>query len=208
MGKQHPQNKLHKLYRSGLALLSVLILFGIGVRILFPEVRMDPALFLTEYMKFLGTLVTVMVGWALVHIFWETQERVRKNSELRKSLIKTLDRFIRLNLETTELLDFNETGKTLEERDKYVEANINRQRDLVHTVNLIRDHYYAVLISDIDLETSLNRFINEIDQRFRVFNEKPYDHLRKIDTAMRQCLVEIGKICQQFQMELKEEGNS
>ena len=189
------ESKVRTLYFVVGVLLVFLFLVGVCIRVWFPNVEFEPAAFLTEYLKFLATLVTVVVGWALVHILWETLEKARKSSELRSSLLETLDRLKRLNTETMELIDSNSTGKTLEEREKYVEANINRQRDLVHTLDLIRDHYYLINASDVHFESKLSRFLAEIKHDFSVIEKKPYDRLRNIDETTKKSLMQIGKAC-------------
>jgi hypothetical protein len=150
------------------------------IRLRYRWVHFVPELFITEYLKFLGSIVSVTFGWVLVQVLWTSRERALRTTQLLTSTSGLLDKLIRLNLDTAELLSPIHDRWTVAERDQYVYANINRQRDLIdsfvalHSQLLLSSHTPPALVLRYD------DFIEELSLNLTALTQAPYDHIRNV----------------------------
>lgn len=158
-----------------------------------PEVALNPALFLTEYLKFGGTLLAATLGWFLVHVLWSGHQQSSRQTAFRLLVLAIMDRLIRINLETMEMLDSSYTKQSLEARDKYVEANINRHVDILDTLKALAEDYHRFAPPDPILSHALRSFLSSSSVSLTQVLAQPYNHLRSITPESQECLASIGR---------------
>ena len=85
--QRHPRERTRWSRCVLLVTLAVLLLPFIIVHILhWGEMEFQPAQFLTEYSKFVGTLLGIGVSFGLIQLYWTTKEQARRRARLLAGL--------------------------------------------------------------------------------------------------------------------------
>jgi hypothetical protein len=100
----------------------------------------DPSEFMTDYIKFLGGLLSLLFGFVLVNVYWERRLESDRAYRLRRLLLLHLDLISRLCWETGHTLDRHVvTREESIQRDHEVFSNKNRLADAGATVASLFD---------------------------------------------------------------------
>lgn len=117
---------------------TITLIVVITTSYLYPEIIFAPHIFINEYLKFIGTLISVILGWFLIHVIWMSQ--LNKNAyELKKNIVLGfLDVIAINNSETIQLIA--DSNESIQYRDSQVKNNVKRQFD---QIQLLFDFTYT-----------------------------------------------------------------
>jgi len=116
----------------------------------------DPSEFMTDYIKFLGGLFSLLFGFILVNVYWERRLESERAYKLRHLLLLHLDHISRLCWETGHLLDKHiATREESTRRDQEVYSNKNRLTDAGSTIASLFDAIASTRDEQLIEETSV-----------------------------------------------------
>ena len=146
-----------------LAILAVVLLIPPTAIILiyWKDVQFDPSLFVNGYIEFFGTLTSILFGFVLVQIYWETRmdrERARRARHLFLSHLREIGEISAETLGT-----HDEHATTPDEHDHIesrVRTGINRMQDASWSVTRFIEDWRTT--SDEELTTQLTLFMRDV----------------------------------------------
>lgn len=188
--------------------ISVLIIFGLIIfGTLNDKIEIDAPVLMTEYWKFIGTLLTIIFGWVLVNVLWQSREYSKRQQGIKATMIMIIDAIGKKNIETMELINGDGHTMSVGEKSKYIESNIHRQRDMFETLCIVYENLLNNSVVDSHTRQLITSFINDINEEFNKINTEDYKEIRNIKQPLIESLIYIGKSCEKVKTQLLEEQN-
>lgn len=132
------------------------------------QLSFTPSSFLDEYLKFIGSLITVFLAFYLVEVFWASERGMKKAEQIRKLFILKLDSVSDLVTKTNrELTIPKATSEEALKRDEKILVSL-KNLDLVRQdVTKMIDEHGAAISEDNNLEAELFKYLEEVDPVIR-----------------------------------------
>lgn len=132
------------------------------------QISFAPSSFLDEYLKFIGSLVAVLLAFYLVEVFWASERGIRKAGQIRKLFILKLESVSDLVAKINQELTIPKT--TSEEalkRDEKILANLKNLELVRQDVTNMLDEHGVAISEDNSLEVELFKYLEEVDPVIR-----------------------------------------
>ena len=149
--------------------LAVILAIPTGVRIVyFKVIEFNPALFLSEYFKILGSIVPVVFGFFLINYYWEHKTEREKTELIRYHLKKDLQEIYDSINDICDL-----TAETsISKEDVTILGNVINRHRLIIKREYRNIELFAERIThmpDTKLSDATSRFLREVDKSMQLF---------------------------------------
>jgi hypothetical protein len=161
----------HRKRRIFWAVLSIAVLFLPIPWIAFrysTQLTFTPSSFFDEYLKFIGSLITVFLAFYLVEVFWASERGIKKAEQIRKIFILKLESVSDIVTKTSQELTVPKaTSEEALKRDDKVLTHL-KNLDLVRQdVTKMLDEHGSSISEDNNLEVELFKYLEEVDPVIR-----------------------------------------